>query len=101
MVGETLTLDNRAEDERVQQKEQLAGTVDSSEDAPDDDLNFDFFNVGNEGLLNLGLGINIDPNKIFSAEGVKREARIMSNQRKSKLTQIIVQQRKIFRSLKV
>lgn len=71
MVGETLTLDNRAEDERVQQKEQLAGTVDSSEDAPDDDLNFDFFNVGNEGLLNLGLGINIDPNKIFSAEGGK------------------------------
>ncbi|BBW98764.1 hypothetical protein [Geobacillus subterraneus] len=65
MVGETLTLDNRAEDERVQQKEQLAGTVDSSED---DDLNFDFFNVGNEGLLNLGVGINIDPNKIFSAE---------------------------------
>ncbi|KDE46976.1 hypothetical protein [Geobacillus sp. CAMR5420] len=68
MVGETLTLDNRTEDERVQQKEQLAGTVDSSED---DDLNFDFFNVGNEGLLNLGLGINIDPNKIFSAEGGK------------------------------
>ncbi|WP_061567606.1 hypothetical protein [Geobacillus stearothermophilus] len=68
MVGETVTLDNRTEDERVQQKEQLAGTVDSSEDAPDDDLNFDFFNVGNEGLLNLGLGINIDPNKIFSAE---------------------------------
>ncbi|RDE36631.1 hypothetical protein DV713_00100 [Parageobacillus thermoglucosidasius] len=65
MVGETLTLDNRTEDERVQQKEQLAGTVDSSED---DNLNFDFFNVGNEGLLNLGLGINIDPNKIFSAE---------------------------------
>lgn len=65
MVGETLTLDNRTEDERVQQKEQLAGTVDSSED---DNLNFDFFNIGNEGLLNLGLGINIDPNKIFSAE---------------------------------
>ncbi|MEB3752198.1 hypothetical protein [Geobacillus icigianus] len=65
MVGETVTLDNRTEDERVQQKEQLAGTVDSSED---DNLNFDFFNVGNEGLLNLGLGINIDPNKIFSAE---------------------------------
>lgn len=71
MVGETVTLDNRIEDERVQQKEQLAGTVDSSEDVPDDDLNFDFFNVGNEGLLNLGLGINIDPNKIFSAEGGK------------------------------